>query len=147
LNDADFLLIAARELANGPPEITIEALGHVPHHAMVYAAAQSGDEAEELIARKGFVQREFPGDVSDIPANLHVVSLAVKSQDGGFTVRRSDQVEQQPDRGCFSRAIRTQESKYLASFDLEIEAVNAASLPVPLRQSPRNDCRHPRLTR
>ena len=84
-----------------------------------------GEVEAELARGQSLVEAEVAGQVADAPPDRDVAAR-VSAEDLDATLRRTDQVEDQPDRRRLAGAVGAEEAEHLAGADLEVEIDDAA---------------------
>ena len=116
-DEADLLLVPFREVADPPVQIELEPLGELVDDLPVDAAAEPtevGDERERgATGRKLQLSREVARD----PAHLHALRVGVEPGDGSPPACRSDEIDQQTDRGRLPCPVRAEVPEDLALLD------------------------------
>src|SRR5689334_8525862 len=135
LNEPDLLAVAAREVAERPIQIGLEALGErlappdAPH------SAEAGGEHEQVATGHARVVREVARKVAEPRMDRRDVTAAVEPEHACRAARRVQQVQQRADRRGLPRAVGSEEAEHLAGRDRERDVFDAASGTVALRQA------------
>ena len=141
LDEADLLPVALREVGHGAVQVEVEPLDQLVHVARIDADAQAREEREVLAARQARVEGELARDVADVPADLDALPARVQPEHDGPARRRTDEVDEEPERGRLAGSVRPQVAEDLAALDLEGEVDDAPRPAVALRQALGLDCR------
>ena len=134
LDDADLLPVPARELAQRPVHVRLEALGELGRSPEVVHAAHVGEERDQLAAGEPRVVREVAREVAEPRPDGEAVAAAVEAEERGRAARRVQQVEQRADGRRLAGAVRAQEAEHLASLDGHRDALDPACAAVALGQ-------------
>ena len=111
----------------------------IGHPALVDAAAQVGEVAQQLRPGEVGVEGVLGWHVADVPPDLDAVGHAVEAQDGGATPRREDEVQERPDGRRLAGAVGPEEAEDLAALDLQVEVLDGMDVAVVLGQALRQD--------
>ena len=93
LDEPDLLLVALRQLADRAVERQAEALGERVQVGVVDAAAQPGEEAQQLARVEFLVELELAGEVAEPPPHVQPAAADVEPEDLCPPRGRPQQVE------------------------------------------------------
>src|SRR5665647_3528883 len=147
LDEAEFALVAGREVGDLLPRIEVEALAEHVYRAWIRAAAQVGEVAQRLVPGEPAVEAQLTGQVAAAPAYRHALAAAVEAEDERPAARRPDEVEQHADGRRLAGPVGTEKAEHAARLDLEVEIRHAAVLAVALRHPLQEDCAGHALSR
>jgi hypothetical protein len=142
LDKADLLAVAARELAERPVHVRLEALRELGPASEIAHAASLGQERQQLLAGQSRVIAEVAREVPQPRADRAAVPAAVEPEDLRRAARGMQEVEQRAHRRRLAGTVRPQETEHLAGFDPHRDVLDAAGAAVLLGQLLRLDDRH-----
>ena len=131
-DQAHLLLVALGVLPEAAGWVEVEAGDEVGLVARVDAASEVAEVLDRLGAREPVEERELAGEVADPPMDGDRVRRRLDAEDQRAPGRRTQQVEQEPDRRRLAGAVGPEEPVDLAFLDGEIHLHDAAVWSVEL---------------
>ena len=101
---------------------------------LVVQAVQRAEEADVLLDRQRFVQRELLRHVADAPLHLLGVAAHVDAVDHGRSRCRLQQPAHHADGRRLAGAVRAEKAEDLPSLDVEADAIDGGKRAEPARQ-------------
>ncbi len=120
----DLSSVARREVAGGPIEIDLQALGDRVHARHVQAPSEPADRCDELARGHPFGKSQLARDVTDSTSHADPVTAWIPPEYLDRSARRPDEVEQAADGRALAGAVRPDEAKDLAPPNLQVDAAD-----------------------
>jgi len=99
------------------------------------SGSDSLQEHQQFMSCQIGIDSHFAWQVSNRGAGFQAVSLAIMPEDGRIARGGAQQVEQDPDGGRLAGAVQPEESKNLATENLQIKMIYSAESAVAFGQS------------
>ena len=130
-----FWRLPARELAEGPIQVGLEALRQAGARPRPLHAAHLREERDQLAARQARVIGEVAGEVPEAGADREAVAPGVEAEQAGRAAGRVQQVQQGPDRRRLARPVGPEEPEDLARGHGHRDVLDPALRAVALGQT------------
>ena len=99
-------------------------------YGVIFYSEETSEIAIKNFLRHSIVKGGFRRHIADIRKDLCLVADDILPEDTGLAGGRADQAQQGPDRGGFSRAVRSDESKKFTLRDRKIQLHHTTVFPV-----------------
>ena len=148
LDQSEFLTISLRQIAYGPVEVEIQALGERFHRAGCDGAADALEMIQHRLPAAPFRQLDLSREIPDAPAQLGFGLLRCSAENGDCAVGGADDVDEHAQRRGLAGAVGADQTINGSAFDGEVYTADGVNITEPLVQSSCFDqCFHRALLR
>src|ERR1022692_2274103 len=133
------LLVAARILAEAPPEVELQALGDLGDPPPVDRSAHAAEVCDDLAPTHAAELRQLTGQVADFAFHRNGIAVAVEPENRRRPRRCVDESPEEPVLGRVARAVGSEKAEPLAFGDLEVEVEESMPRPVVLAEPVHDD--------